>query len=272
MNDAPTQSLEDALAKAEADADVALKAATSVVNTLKRYRAAARQGTIRELRQAGEAARRSLQVLDQEVANVAESWEFEEETYLQTGGYSEELIARGRDEGLRISQQDGRLFSYPVLLRVLASERVVTIDRARERRLRPSVLVNLLKDAQKRPPRFRPSEFLQGLYGAYRARLGARGSRAAGPAVVPLTDLYELLTLLPGTTREYSRQEFARDVYLLDQSGETKTRTGETLEFHASTGTKAARGTLTVVTQGGTEKSYYAIAFSSPPDSAPPED
>ncbi len=42
--------LEKALAKAEGDAETALKAANSVVNTLRRYRNAARQGQIRDLR------------------------------------------------------------------------------------------------------------------------------------------------------------------------------------------------------------------------------
>ncbi len=89
-----------------------------------------------------------------------------------------------------------------------------------------------------------------------------RPGRLSFGAPVPLLDLYELLTLLPGSGREYSRQEFVRDVYLLDQSGETTTRTGERIEFHASTGTKLARGAMTIVTQDGREKRYYAISFA----------
>jgi len=261
-NNARAPSLEEALAKTEADAEAALKAAENVVKVLRRFRGAARQGTIRDLRAAGEAAKRSIQVLDQEVANVAESWDFEEEAYLQSGAYHQELIEQGRRADLRISPQDGRLFCYPALIRVLPGERAVLIDRARERRLRPSVLVELLKARQKRPPRFRPAEFLNGLHGAYRVASSLQQGRLLGRKVVPLLELYELLTLLPGISREYSRHEFARDVYLLDQSGETRTRTGETLEFHASTGTKSTRGTLSVVTQGGQEKRYWGISFT----------
>ena len=47
-------------------------------------------------------------------------------------------------------------------------------------------------------------------------------------ATVKLSDVYTVLTVLPGSARDYSRQELARDLYLLDQSGITKTRDGRT--------------------------------------------
>jgi hypothetical protein len=262
MAETRADSLEDALRQAEADADAAIKAASNVVNTLKRYRKAAQQGQIRELRTATEGAKRTLQTLDQEVANLAESWEFDEESYLQSGEYLNELIAQANDNDLSISLQDGRIFCYPAILRMLPGERAVQIDKQRERRIRPSVLVRLLRDLQKRPPRFRATDFLSSLHDAYKIEVDRRPGRLFPGASVPLNDLYELLTLMPGATREYSRQEFTRDVYLLDQSGETTTKSGERLEFHASTGTKLRRGTLTIITPSGQEKRYYAVAFA----------
>jgi hypothetical protein len=264
MNDGQTAGLEQALAQAEADADVALKAASNVVGALRRYRNAARQGQLRELRTATEAAQRALQTLDQEVANVAESWDFDEEAYLQGEGFVDELIAQGNRLGLHISVQDNRLYSYPALLRVLPGDRAVLVDKARERRLRPSVLAGLLRDLQKRPPRFKAADFLNALHDAYQVAIKQHGTRLMEGSPVPLLDLYELLTMLPGQAREYSRQEFARDVYLLDQSGETTTKSGARVAFHASTGTKLRRGTLTIVTQNGQEKRYYAISFAPP--------
>ena len=83
--------------------------------------------------------------------------------------------------------------------------------------------------------------------------------------VVRLLDMYNLLTLLPGQSRDYSRQEFARDIYLLDQSGVTTTRDGATVSFPASTGTRVPAATLRIVTQGGQEKLYYGIAFHPAP-------
>jgi hypothetical protein len=264
MNGEQAGGIEKAFERAERDADGALKAAATVVGALRRYRGAARQGKLRELRAAGEAAKRSLQLLEQEVANVAASWDFDEEAYLQNGAFRDELIAQAEREGVRISQQDQRLYCYPVLLRVLPGERAVLVDRARERRLRPSVLVQLLRDLQKRPPRFRPSDFLRSLHSAYQVAVPRQPGRQMGSAVVPLQEIYELLTMLPGQTREYSLQEFTRDLYLLDQSGETTTKSGYELAFHASTGTKLRRGALTVVTQAGHEKKYYGISFTPP--------
>jgi hypothetical protein len=264
MNDSQPNGLEDALAQAERDAEAALKAASSVVGALRRYRKAAQQGQLRDLRAATEAAKRTLQTLDQQVANVAESWEFDEEAYLQGEGFVGELIAAGERAGLHISQQDNRLYSYPALIRVLPGDRAVLIDKARERRLRPSVLAGLLRDLQKRPPRFKAADFLNALYEAYQVAIKQAPTRLTDGSSVPLLDLYELFTMLPGQTREYSQQEFARDVYLLDQSGEATTKSGARVEFHASTGTKLRRGTLTIVAQNGQEKRYYAVSFTPP--------
>jgi hypothetical protein len=264
MIDGQPDTLEHALARTEADADVAIKAATSVLGALRRFRGAARQGKIRELETAIEAARASLRTLDQAVENATTGWDFDEEEYLRSGRFSEELIARAERAGVRISPQDNRLYCYPVLLRVLPSDRAVLLDKTRERRLPPGVLVDVLKETQKRPPRFRPAEFLQSLYGAYQVIASQKPGRSGGDPVVPLLELYELLTLLPGQSRDYSRQEFARDVYLLDQSGETAVRNGARLEFHASTGTRLARGTLSVVAQDGREKRYWGISFTAP--------
>src|SRR5215217_1425693 len=200
------QTIETAFARAEADADAAIKAATAVLSTLKRYRNAARQGKIRDIRVAGEAARQGIGVLDTQVSELAESWTFDDEGYLQNGGYVAELIGQAEREGLRISELDGRVNCYPSLIRVIPGDRALSIDKAKERRLRPSVVVDHLREVQRRPPRFRPGEFLESLYSAYKVAINQNGNRSKG-AVVTLGDLYELLTMLPGQAREYTRAE-----------------------------------------------------------------
>jgi ubiquinone biosynthesis protein UbiJ len=123
------QTIEAAFARAEADADAAIKAATSVLSTLKRYRNAARQGKIRDIRVAGDAARQGIGALDAQVAGLAESWSFDDEGYLQNGGYVAELIGQAERAGLRISELDGRLYCYPSLIRVLPGDRALSIRR-----------------------------------------------------------------------------------------------------------------------------------------------
>ena len=118
--------------------------------------------------------------------------------------------------GVNIYEHDGYLFSYPVLLRILHKERAIAIDRMRENRLRPSVLVKRLKEVQNKPPRFKPQTFLEMMFSAYSIVVAGRGKHLVGTGtVIPLLELYQLFTLLPWQATEYTRQEFGRDVYLL---------------------------------------------------------
>jgi hypothetical protein len=107
--------------------------------------------------------------------------------------------------------------------------------------------------------------FLESLYLAYEALAGRQHQQLPETGRVErLLDIYNLFVLLPGQRREYSQQEFARDIYLLDQSGVTTTRRGQRLTFEAAAGTRARTGLLRVVTQSGAEKIYQGIAFSRP--------
>ncbi|MPZ15569.1 MAG: hypothetical protein GEU73_14305 [Chloroflexi bacterium] len=257
--------LEQALARSEADADAALKAAASVSQALKKLRAAARDGNLRELRPAIAAAEQAMIELRQQVANAEEGWDFDEDGYLGSPAFMRELVETARGMNVRIFEQDDRLYCYPALVRVLPNERAVLIDKTRERRLRPSVLGSHLKEVQRRQPRFRPEQFLESLLEAYSALVARRGRRLSGDGPVEkLLDVYNLFTLLPGSSREYSRHEFARDIYLLDRSAVDTTRRGYRLSFSASTGTRTAGSTVRVITEHGEEKVYYGIAFSAP--------
>jgi hypothetical protein len=150
-----------------------------------------------------------------------------------------------------------------VLVRVAAGERSVFVDKARERRLRPSALVELLREVQRRPPRFRPDAFLESLFSAYTFLVQRRGPNELPTGHTErLSEIYTLMTLRPGASRDYSVQEFARDIYLLDRGGATTTRRGFVVSFPASTGARSPAGALRVVTEGGQEKVYYGIAFT----------
>ena len=68
--------------------------------------------------------------------------------------------------------------------------------------------------------------------------------------------------MLPGQRGQYSKQEFARDLYLLDQSGVTHTaRSPRQLRWSASTGTKGA-GVLVTVARGGQRQYYWGAFFT----------
>jgi hypothetical protein len=126
------------------------------------------------------------------------------------------------------------------------------------------VLVAHLKELQQRGPRFPTERFLESLFSAYAHLVEKKDKNLLGRGEVEkLVDIYELLTLLPGASRDYSKQDFARDIYLLDRSGVNQTRRGQVVSFPSSTGARAAAAsTLRIVTEGGQEKVYYGIAFT----------
>jgi hypothetical protein len=261
-NNPASHELETTLQQTEADADASLRAAAAAARSLKRLRAVVHDGNVREVRSALVAAEQNVEALRQQVEQTVNAWQLDEASYFNSGAYTAELLATAERMQLSIYEQDDRLYCYPSLLRVLPSERTLLIDRARERRLRPSIVVEHLRTLQGRPPRFRPEAFLEALFKAYRAIVQRQNSKVEVGSVERLARVYELFTLLPGQSREYSSHEFARDIYLLDRSGTTETRDGFVVSFPASTGTKSPGGVITAITESGQERRYWGIAFT----------
>jgi hypothetical protein len=250
----------------EREVEGALRTATSTVRELKRSLAAARTGQVRDLRKALAAVASSAAGLADECRALAEGFDFDEQAYLSSGAYVKELLAAAEARGLAIVEDDDRLLCYPSLLRVLPGDAAIEVDKVRDRRLRPSVLVAALTRAQERGPRFKAETFLDSLRSAYEL-LVASGDKHVD-AVLRLVDIWSVLTMLPGQRGQYSKQEFARDLYLLDQSGVTSTsRSPRVLRWAASTGTKGA-GTLVTVARNGQQQRYWGISFTSAPEQA----
>jgi hypothetical protein len=263
METDPQNSLEQALAQTEADADAACKAATTALRSLKKFRTAAQLGNLRELQRALETAGQTITDLQRQFTQAKAGWTFDEEAYFANGSFIAEVLAAAGKTGVHIYERDERLYCYPSLIRTLPNDRAVVIDKARERRLRPSVLVQHLQELQNKPVRFRSEAFLESLYDAYSTAVKTRGKeRHNSGAIVPFTEIYNLFTLLPGQAKEYSRQEFGRDLYLLDQSGVTTVRNGAVVSFHAARGNEAASKVIPVVTRDGRAKTYYGLSFT----------
>jgi hypothetical protein len=224
-----------------------------------------KQGELRKLDAAIVAANQAVKALSQQFANTKDGWSFDIEGYLSSGEFAKELIECARKQGVNIREQDELLYCYPSLVRVIPGVQCVKIDKVKEARLRPSVLVALLKAIQQRPVRFRPDRFLESLYEAYQLlNPPQKGKLVHVGKTIRLLRVYEVLTLLPGEANDYTKAEFARDLYLLDRSGVTKTRKGADVDFPASTGTKVPSATITVITENGREKTYYGISFDAP--------
>ena len=250
--------LEGALATTEERVDAALRAAAAVTRELKKAKTGAARGQVRDLRLALGAAQALAGDATRATEGAAASFAFDEQVHLASGSYAQELLDAAAAQDVLMFAADERLLCYPSLIKVLPGDAAVEIDRRREKRLRPSVLVGLLAATQARPPRFRPEPFLESLASGYDL---ARSQEQRDGAVVRLVDVWGVLTLLPGQQREYTRPEFARDLYLLDSSGVATAKSGRVLRWHASTGTRGS-GTLTTVAQTGQQQLYWGISFS----------
>ena len=252
------ESLEVALAELESEADALVRVIAGALKDAKRIHAAARLGQLRELRAAMDTALRSCDQTVAQVRQLNDSWSFDEQSYFAGGGYAKEVLALAAEEGVQAYESDERILSFPAIVQVSAADSTVAVDKKKERAVRPSVLVKLLKALQSRPPKFKAEAFLESLARAY--DLVAPKAGGAGPRVVKLVDVYGVLTVMPGAAREYTKQEFARDLYLLDQSGVVTTRDGRQLRLPASALTRGS-GVLTTVSRSGQEKVYAGISL-----------
>ncbi len=258
-----SHSLEQSLAHTEADALETLSAAKDLLRPLRRLRWAAGTGNLTEIDRSIAAAQTALAALQRQLNETKKGWGFDAQRYLARGGYVQEVLATAIKAGVKLVERDDRLSCYPALIRVSPGEKAVYINRKRERRIRPSVFVNLLKEQQERPLSFRPDAFLAALYRAYSKTLAEKSDTSRDPApIIPLVDIHSLLTLLPGQAKEYSRQEFILDIYLLHRGGVDTTKQGARLSFPISRGVKGK--TLTVIDETGEERRYYGIRFFPP--------
>lgn len=222
---------------------------------------ATRTGDLKGLRKTlaslEEARRQTESCLD--AVRRAWNWsEQQEEQYLASDAYAEELVEAGKKRGVGIYRQESLLACYPSLVRILPKDRAVRIDKKTVRELRPGFLADRLGENQKRNPKSNSAAFLEVLQAAYNVRTG--GKRGV---MERLIDIYDVLTLLPSARKDYGQQEFARDVYLLDGSGLKASKDGASFRLNAgATASKNRSNLLVVVTREGVERTYYGIEFN----------
>ena len=107
---------------------------------------------------------------------------------------------------------------------------------------------------------FHPESFLLILFDAYSEVVENRdGDIRDFAPVVPLVDVYSWFTPSEERSKNYSRQEFARDLYRLHSSGVDTAKDGAKVSFPISRGVRGK--TLTTTNETGGEVRYYGIRF-----------
>lgn len=250
---------EQGFAEAERAANAAGKVVGGLAGAVKLMEKAAADGDLLKMRKASERIATLIESTRQDVLNARSAWPFsmeEEDRYLRES-YADEVVNTAKAENLSIQRRDEGLIVFPSILRILPSERAVKINRKKSQALRPSRVVKTLRDIQSRKQKGTPENLLEMLHRAYRLVVGTEYGKT-----VTLASIYDALTLLPGSTANYDQTDFVRDLFLLDRSGVTRTKTGASYSLPASTGTKASRGTYSFVAPDGETVSYYGIRFS----------
>lgn len=235
------------------------KLGKAVVSAITRTRAAVKVGRATEITRRLSAISQRIAETDDAAHGLASGWSFDTSSYLADGRFLDDIKAAAAKEGLSLFEKDGRIYCFPLLLRVDPKELAVKVGRRAERRIRPSELARLLARAQKRPQRFREQRFLELLYRTWRCLIGANRQDATAGPVVALADIHETLTLLPGA--DYPSEEFARDLLLLDRRPDLRTHDGYRFELPASTLGKGRMKRLVVYDEQGNERTYIGLRF-----------
>ena len=257
---------EQAFSDTERAAEATLRAAANLSSPLKALQKAAQRGNIAAIKRAQSSIEAALTHLSQEVKNAYSAWPYQDDEVKQDleTRYLDELRQQTQSKGLQAHERDGLLIAHPSIVRVLPGERAVRVDRKQTSDIRPSHLAGLLLANQRKPVRHQ-SAFLEALYDVYsdflREESPDRLVKGSAP-VVPLETIYRRLTYLPGSSREFDRGDFARAVYTLDAGVDKRTRSGATVSFHASTGTKSTKGVFTFIGLDGRDVQYYGVRFT----------
>jgi hypothetical protein len=251
--------LEDHLVTLDARLEETQKLGKAVVAAVARARAAVKVGRVDEIAKGLGAISQRLDEANTAARGLANGWSFDTAAYMADGRFLDDVKKAAAERDLSLFEKDGRIYCFPLLLRVDPKDTAVKIGKTLERRIRPSELARLLVAAQKRPQRFREERFLRILYGMWRHKVGT-GWRGTGTGpVVALADIHEMLTLLPGA--DYPVEEFARDLLLLDRRPDLRTSDGCRYELPASTLSKGGMKRVVVYDEQGRERTYIGLRF-----------
>lgn len=260
-------SFEQAFSNTERAAKSTLDSAGELIRLAKQLQKASREGNLAAMKRVQGRLDDAMGSLGQTVANAVQAWPFqegEEEQYLRDG-YSAELRRIASERKLDMHERDDRLISHPSVVRILPGERAVRIDKKKVSSIRPSHLADVLLKNQEKPGRYQSGAFLESLYAVYsdivREENPDRLVRIA-VRVVPLERIYRLFTSLPGSSRDYDRTDFARDLYILDTKGPRRTKQGAEVSFPSSTGTRRSKGVFSFVGPDGRDVQYYGLRFT----------
>jgi hypothetical protein len=250
--------IEAALAALEENVADAQKHSDALSGALKKLRKAVATGHVGDVEKGLQAISERGRQAEAAAQALSGAWDFDTRAHLAEN-YAAELREEAASQGVQLFERDGRLYAFPLILRIDARDAAVRVGKKAVRTLRPKHLVKLLAAAQKRPQRVREERFLALIYEVYRQIAGADWRDAERGPAISLARIHDLLTLLPGA--DYPLEEFGRDLLLLDRQPDLRTKDGAAFEFPGSTLSKGGMKWITIYDEAGSERTYIAIRF-----------
>lgn len=226
--------------------------AKSLGTEAKKLESASASGNLTTLRK----ARQSIEALAasaRDVLRVINS--FDEGPVIRSVG-SRRFLQEIVDAAAAMNFDSIRLSGLSILAfpnRLTVDEKGVKIGKKSIASIRPSALAAILKSDADRA-RTTPSGFIDALRDAYEQKC------PTGSAPVPLSDVYELLTLMPEVRKGYPESDFVRDLSVIDAFGPHTSKDGKRISFVASTTTRMGKG-YRAVSPSGDEVTYGSIRF-----------
>src|SRR6266567_6784107 len=125
--------LEQSLEALQTEVEASVGSATALLKRLKKLRGAAQTGDLREGNKSLGEIRQAAPLMASQAQDLA--FEFDDSDYFPDVFLSE-LEAAAKARGLTVFARDGKLYCYPLLVRVKAAERLVQIGKKAERGIR----------------------------------------------------------------------------------------------------------------------------------------
>jgi hypothetical protein len=247
-------SLETSLEHLETKISEAQRMTDALTKALRGLKKAASLGHLSDIEKNLSAIPQRAEQAQLSASELSASWRFN--TNSLDKEYLVELQQEAKSQGLNLIERDGRLYCFPVMLRLEPGEAIVRIGSKSEKRLRPKEIIRQLAAIQRKKQRFNPQKFLDALYHVYRRSQSGHGPGSA----VTLAEIYEFLTILPGT--DYPIEEFGQNLLLLARQPDLRTRDGYSFEFPGSTITKERVKRISVYDEEGNERIFVAIRFA----------
>ena len=137
--------MEEAFGETETAAGVTVKAASRVLSQALALVKSAQSGNVAAIRRAGQHLDVAFSDLVECAEDACESWTFDEEQERQffETRFVAELKATAAERGLTLLEREGLLMCYPSIVRALAGECAVRMDRKKVSTVRPSFLASM---------------------------------------------------------------------------------------------------------------------------------